>query len=164
MENGCFDKAISQYKVLLGSWINTNTPVFVFICSEKGVIEGNYNLMETYILIPKNGYELLDKQPIRTNSLISDDMFRDEKKIATHRIKSELNNIIPKQKRDFYQDLFPYRLNEIEISKLMNYYKLIDHEKLGQEFLSCLEKIEHDTHCNIVKDLITHLRKGFDRS
>ena len=163
MEIGCFDKAISQCKILLGSWINTNTPVFVFICSEKEVIEDNCNLIETYILIPKNGYELLDKQ-IRTNPLFSDDMFRDEKKIATHRIKSELNNIIPKQKRDFYQDLFPYRLNEIEISELMNYYKLIVHEKLGQEFLSCLEKIGHDTHCNIVKDLITNLRKGFDRS
>ena len=164
MENGCFDKAISQYKILLGSWTNTNTPVFVFICSEKEVIEDNCNLMETYILIPKNGYELLDNQPIRTNSLISDDRFRDEKKNATHRIQSELNKLIPKQERYFYQDLFPYSLNEIEISKLMNYYKLIDHEKLGQEFLSCLGKIEHDTHCNIVKDLITNLRKVFDRS
>jgi len=159
MENGCFDKAISQYKILLGSWINPNTPVFVFICSEKGVIEDNCNLMETYILIHKNGYELLDKQSISTDSSLSDDIFCEEIRIATSHIESELNKEISRDQRDIYSDLFPYQLREIEISKLMNYYKLIDHEKLVQEFLSCLGKIEHDTRCNTLKDSITNLRR-----
>ena len=162
MGNENFNKEMSQYKIYLGEWINSNTPVFVFFAFEKD-IKAKKDLFETYILIPNNGYELLDKQPVRTDSSFSDDIFREEIKISTFRIESELKKEISRDKLDIYSDLFPYQLHEIEISELMDYYKLIDHEKLGQEFLSCLRKIEHDTGCNTLKDSITNLREYFDR-
>lgn len=135
----------------------------MFFALEKDV-EGNKILVEMYILIPKNGCEQLINEKIGPISLIAYDIFREKKNIAILHIESKLKRGISRAKRDIYSDLFPYKLHEIEISKLKDYYKLIVQEKLEQEFLSCLEKIEHDTHCNIVKDLITNLRKGFDRS
>jgi hypothetical protein len=163
MENENVDKEMGQYKVYLGKWINDNTPAFMFLCFEKDAAEEKRDLLGTYILIPKNGYELLDKQSIRTDSSLSDDIFCEEIRIATSRIESELNKEISRDQRDIYSDLFPYQLHEIEISELMDYYKLIDHEKLGQVFLSCLAKIGRDTGCNTLKNSITNLRECFDR-
>ena len=163
MENENFDNKMSQYKILCGPWINTNTPVFVFFAFEKDV-EDNKILREMYILIPKNSCEQLINEKIGPISLITYDIFGGVIDIATNHIRSELNMEISRDKRDIYPDLFPYKLHEIEISKLMDYYKLIVHEKLGQEFLSCLGKIECDTHCNILKDLLANLRECFERN
>lgn len=88
MESKNFGKELSRYKVYLGKWINNNTPIFMFICLEKDVAEDKQDLLETYIMIPKNGYELLDKQTISIDSSLSDDIFCEEIRIATSRIES----------------------------------------------------------------------------
>ena len=162
METESFASLRDHYKIFVGSWINQNTPVLVTIGFEKNV-EDNKILIETYILIPKNGYELLDDEPMRTNlpsSFISEDIFREDINIVTCRIESELQKIIPPNKRGYYSDLFPYKLDEIEVSKLMGYYNVINHENLAQEFLSCLERIEQETHCNILRDQLSNLRRN----
>jgi len=149
----------TQYKILVGQWINTNTPVLVAIGSEKKV-KDNTILIETYILIPKDKPELINDKPPRTTfpcGLGDSDpegFMLDSIKMATSHIESELGKAIPQNLRDFHADLFPYKLREIELNQLISYYK-----NSGPEFRSCLAKIKDDTQCCILRDLLKSIRE-----